>query len=1248
MSVVSMTMAWSVGLSALVPAGAALAACPELSAGDLFKVKGNSAVYLLNANMERMYFPNADVYFTWYKDFSGITTIEPACVDAYPSGGGVNFRPGSFLVKSSVSPSVFAVGPNNMKMKIADEAVASALYGSNWSKLVRILPDVFDSNYKVGAELKTAVLHNGQLVMKSGDTSTYYVWNGEVLKVSGSLGSQTAGDVRTVSSAVFASVPMGTATVTGSTITSDPTQKGVATTAPGTTTPPTTPPAAAGSLKVSLAADTPSGTYAVKSAARVAFTKLVFENTGSSEVTVDSFKVVRGGAPAINGDFSTINVIDEMGNLLNDSGKSLNSDNMVTFTEDLVIPAASKKTYTLVGDMASGLTGGQVPTLGLYSLDTKATVAGTLPMHGNAVTTNAGVTLGTATLAEGLSVGTVTKQVGATNVQFASVKISVATQDFQVGRIILYNAGTTADADVSNWSLKYNNNAVVKGTMKGKYLTFDLSTCTDDCKILKGNDKTYDVYGDITGGSGRTINLDISKTVHVLAKDLSSSYYVTPTNNASAMTNTITVSQGKLDVSKVNDVATGNVPSNATNVALGSWNFKVTGEPIDIRTIVFKITTTGTVVPTGLDSLTLFDASGKALIGGVDGAGSASPGYATSTDTFTLPVGDNKLTLKAKVDSTAVANDTLVIGIDMANTSNFDSRGVNTSDTITLGTYATPQSVVSANTMTVKSGALRVTTMSTPPATTYAAGTNDVVFAKVLLDATESSENVRVTQFKVKDTTASSAKTINIQNVRLFVDKDGDSYDSVGTDEALTETVSGSDSTANNAETFTFNLSGADQFVVKAGKKVLVTVKANIAGGAATGTHTLASNVANDVTATGQTTGTTVSENIDTGTAGQAVTVGVAGGTVELTLDPSSVTSKQFVAGTKGITLATLHFFATSSEDVEIDTLTLTQVVTDTNTSSFKDYDMVYLVDESGLTVGSMSPTSTSPYIDLDSKKFVVRPSNTSGQNLYVKADLSSIGSNQNVTVGGHQLGFKVSAAAQVAGKGNLTGSTSVIYFGATAPTGNTHYMFKATPSVQVCTGTEDTASNCKAVGGKLVNGSNDLIRLRVTANTGDVGLAKLTFDITTTTASITSVSLYDITETNEVELYNATIGSDGPVPYVQATLNATLPGSGGVIERTVSKGTTRYFVLRGTATGAASGASVSTRLGGDSAAPVAASFNHYLMASSTPVDADVNDDFIWSDRSANTHATTTNDWTNGYLVTGLPSSSSTPSVVAI
>ena len=1251
MTVVSMTVAWSVGLSAFVPAGAAAATCPELEAGDLFKVSGNSAVYLVSSEMKRMYFPNAEVYNTWFKDFSGITTIESTCVDAYPSGGGVNFRPGSRLVKTPVSPTVYAVGPNNMKHKLPSEAVASALYGSEWNKLVRNLPDVFDSNYNVGAELTSAVLHNGQLVKKSGDSTVYYVWDSKLKKVDGSLPVQVAGDVRTVSESTFGTVSMDTATVTGSTLVANPSQK------TGTTVPVPTPvPGAGATLKVSLSGATPAGTFAVKSAARVPFTKVVIQNTSAVDATIDSFKVIRGGSPAVNADFSTINVLDENNALLNDIGKTLNSDNMVTFTEDVVVKAGETRTLTLVGNMASGLTGGNVPTLGLYSLETPATVVASLPVYGNGVTTNANLALATVTLANDTTIGTVTKQVGSTNVNLARLKVQAPSEDVQVERVVLYNSGTSADGDIEKFVLKFNGNTVGQGTMKSKYLSFDLSNCGADCKVEKGNDRTYEVYADLTGGSGRTIDLDVQRAVHVSIKDLKNGYYVTPTNSADGMTNNVSVARGKLDVSKTNDVVTGNVASNSSNVSLATFNFKVTGEPIDVRTLVFRIATTGTVVPTGLDSVTLYNKAGKALIGGVDASGATSPGYATSTDSFTLPVGDNLLTLKAKIDNTAVANDTIIMSVDMTNSTNFDARGVNSGESITLsGAFATPNALVVGNTMTVKAAGLRATTLATPPSTTYAAGTNDVVLAKILLDSSESSEDIKVSKVTLNDVTFNGAKTINLQNIRLFVDKDGDSFNGAGTDVALSETYSGSDSTANNDDTaMTFNLSGNDQFIVKAGKKVQVTVKGNIAGGAATGTHTVSLNQSSGLTATGVTTGNSVSTITYDATGGQGVTVGTAGGTVEVSLDPGTQVAKQYAAGTKGVNLATFRFFVSSSEDVEVDKLNLTQVITDTASSSFKDFDMLYLYSGTTL-VGSAAPTSTGVYFDLIDKGFVAKSTDTSGALLTVKGDLSSIGPSQNVTTGGHVIGFRIGSGA-VTAKGALTGSTSVVYASSFPISGNSHLMFKSVPTVQVCSGTTDDASNCKAPNALLSNGSNDLIRFRVTANTSDLGLYKFTFDVTTTTATVTNVELLDVSETNEVSLSsNATSANSlnvithaGSTVVVETLFDADSNGiNAGGEERTVSAGTSKYFVLRGTVTGATTGASVSTRLAGDGTPLTSLVNSATAMGTATNVDAINPDDFVWSDRSAGSHATTTADWTNGYLVSGLNSASSTPTVVA-
>ncbi|MBU1102213.1 hypothetical protein KJ853_00970, partial [Patescibacteria group bacterium] len=92
---------------------------------------------------------------------------------------------------------------------------------------------------------------------------------------------------------------------------------------------------------------------------------------------------------------------------------------------------------------------------------------------------------------------------------------------------------------------------------------------------------------------------------------------------------------------------------------------------------------------------------------------------------------------------------------------------------------------------------------------------------------------------------------------------------------------------------------------------------------------------------------------------------------------------------------------------------------------------------------------------------------------------------------------------------------------------------------------------------------------------------------------------------------------------------------------RTVSAGSSRTFVLRATLGGTGSGASVTTYLMGDSAAPTSMSAN---MVTFDLAEADDQDDFIWSDISSASHDTTPvgatiRDWMNGYLVSGLPSS---------
>jgi len=208
--------------------------CPDLKTGDLFKSPQSSAVYYLNGAHERMYFPNAEVFQTWYGGFENVsvTVMDPSCFDNYGSGGGINYRPGSRLVKTTVSPNIFAIGTDNTKHKISDPKIAARLYGPNWEKLVRVIPDVFDSNYRVGEAITEMSIHDGMVFeVPSGDdvidtfVGTWYKVGGISYKIDPStLPSFVKADVKVFDKTDFILVVVD-ANVTADHILANPAQK---------------------------------------------------------------------------------------------------------------------------------------------------------------------------------------------------------------------------------------------------------------------------------------------------------------------------------------------------------------------------------------------------------------------------------------------------------------------------------------------------------------------------------------------------------------------------------------------------------------------------------------------------------------------------------------------------------------------------------------------------------------------------------------------------------------------------------------------------------------------------------------------------------------------------------------------------------------------------------------------------------------------------------------------------------------
>ncbi|PIR74020.1 MAG: hypothetical protein COU35_04750 [Candidatus Magasanikbacteria bacterium CG10_big_fil_rev_8_21_14_0_10_47_10] len=180
------------------------ALCPTLEPGDLFKIPDNPAVYLINDDLNRLYFPTSEVFHSWYDGFENIIEIPPECTNNYPLPSeapyAVNYRPGSRLVKLVISPDVFVIEHGNKLRRINSENIAEELYGNNWKTLVRDVDDSFWPNYTDrGDDINQSIPHDGMFVKTPGNNKVYYVENRELIQVDG----EQVEDIRMIGHSIF-------------------------------------------------------------------------------------------------------------------------------------------------------------------------------------------------------------------------------------------------------------------------------------------------------------------------------------------------------------------------------------------------------------------------------------------------------------------------------------------------------------------------------------------------------------------------------------------------------------------------------------------------------------------------------------------------------------------------------------------------------------------------------------------------------------------------------------------------------------------------------------------------------------------------------------------------------------------------------------------------------------------------------------------------------------------------------------
>ncbi len=125
----------------------------SLECDYVVRTRQGSTVFCLLPGDERLVFPNAATFMSWYPTFETVETVPDEALHGFTLKRNVTLRPGT-LVKSQTYSEVYLVTDVFGTMRhIPSEARAIELWGANWASLVRDVPDEFFTNYSIGPEL---------------------------------------------------------------------------------------------------------------------------------------------------------------------------------------------------------------------------------------------------------------------------------------------------------------------------------------------------------------------------------------------------------------------------------------------------------------------------------------------------------------------------------------------------------------------------------------------------------------------------------------------------------------------------------------------------------------------------------------------------------------------------------------------------------------------------------------------------------------------------------------------------------------------------------------------------------------------------------------------------------------------------------------------------------------------------------------------------------------------------------------
>jgi len=742
------------------------------SAGDLIKMDGLSSVYYLAADGKRYVFPNETTYFSWYEDFSSVVTIPQSELESYPLGANVTVRPGTKLVKITTNPKVYAVEPGGSLVGIASEAAAQTLYGSDWASRVVDVPDAFFTNYTVSSsELDGTAYPTGSLIKTANSADIYYIdatGNARKIVDEAAMSANRFRNEFVITTTL--AIPALGADIIGAESALIDTSSGAGGTAGAGT-----------GLTVSLAANTPASATVIinntsttgNGQAMVPFTTINFTAASDGDVRVDTVRVKRTGI-STDSDVENLYLFDGDTRLTDASSVS---SGYATFNNAVsglfTVLAGQTKTITVKGDILYSATSGK--TIG-FSVESAsdvvtdgASVSGTFPVSGNPMSTAVATDLGKLTFSSANTPGAANTSVdpGTNDQELWKVTLVGANQELAVEKLVFTAVGSIQKDDLDNFKLYQG------GTLLGEAASLNdnnevvIDMSANPFIIPKGASRVISLRGDIIKGSTRTVYFSFQNSADVVVKDTNYGVYVQPYtagnwsvvmpgNSANWL-----IASGSLSVSKSSNSPTEDVVVDGTNVVLGEWDFKASGENIKIKNLNVKatISTYG-----GIDN-------GKVYVDGTQVGTTkdltqGTPVNFTFGSTFIVAAGTTAKVqvvgdVKTATSTSFSGGETVAVQI---------SQGSGNAQRVSsLGTFNAPSSAVAANTLNITAAALTISKFSGYGNQTIVAGTNNAKVGSFVLQA-GAAEGVDVGSITV---TLSSDEQATVTNMILKDHADG-------------------------------------------------------------------------------------------------------------------------------------------------------------------------------------------------------------------------------------------------------------------------------------------------------------------------------------------------------------------------------------------------------------------------------------------------------------------------------------------